>query len=153
MWFPEDNSYSLDESGRINKTDSLNGPHEDGPTNKAPTDNVKQTDEFIAYDTMIEYSEYTKENTTSNIKEKFSPNKDVSPPIDKEVLKRRFVYVYYETADQIEFTSDRLFDLSAFIGTVGGTLGLYLGFSFLGIVFAFLEKIERMYEKRFMNLK
>ena len=66
---------------------------------------------------------------------------------------RRFFYMYYTTADQTEFTSDVLFDLPTFVGTVGGTLGLYLGFSFLGMFSPLLEIAEQMYEKRFLKRK
>ena len=64
-------------------------------------------------------------------------------------LKRRFFYVYYTTADETVFTSDQLVDMAGFISSVGGNLGLFLGFSFLGILFDGLDKVEAFYITKF----
>ena len=62
-------------------------------------------------------------------------------------LEERSIYVYYTTADETEFSSDRLIDFATFVGSVGGTLGLYLGFSFLGMFFPLYEQCEKIYKK------
>ena len=62
-------------------------------------------------------------------------------------LERRFFYMYYTTADETQFTTDRLIDVATFIASVGGTLGLYLGFSFLGLLFPLYDYAEASYTK------
>ena len=57
----------------------------------------------------------------------------------------RYVYVYFTTADETRYESDRLVDFSTFISSIGGNLGLFMGFSFMGMIFALFGWIERRY--------
>ena len=68
-----------------------------------------------------------------------------SPNFEEEPLEMRFFYMYYTTADEIEFNTGEIIDLATFIGSVGGTLGLYLGFSFLGMLFPLFDYAEAAY--------
>ena len=68
-------------------------------------------------------------------------------------LEMRFFYMYYTTADETQFTTDKLIDIATFIGSVGGTLGLYLGFSFLGMLFPLYDYAEESYKKRIKKTK
>ena len=68
-------------------------------------------------------------------------------------LEMRFFYMYYTTADETQFTTDKLIDIATFIGSVGGTLGLYLGFSFLGMLFPLYDYAEASYKKRIKKTK
>ena len=52
--------------------------------------------------------------------------------------------MYYTTSDVATFTEDRLIDFSGFVSAVGGNLGLFLGFSFLGMLFSLYEYLENM---------
>ena len=54
----------------------------------------------------------------------------------------RSINMYYTTADVATFTEDQLIDFSGFVSAVGGNLGLFLGFSFLGMLFSLYEYIE-----------
>ena len=76
-----------------------------------------------------------------------------SDNVDEESLTMRFFYMYYTTADEIEFETDELVDFATFIGSVGGTLGLYLGFSFLGMLFPLYDYAEAAYERWNSNAK
>ena len=51
----------------------------------------------------------------------------------------RYITMYYTTAHVAIFTSEELIDFSTFISATGGNLGLFLGISFLGVVFALSE--------------
>ena len=59
----------------------------------------------------------------------------------------RYITMYYTTADIATFTSDKLVDFSAFISGIGGNLGLFLGLSFLGMLFWLYEWMENAYMK------
>ena len=103
-------------------------------------------------------NDLTKEGTHTNIHtipeqdiDDIQPNEPpsdvyVQESSDPEVLTMRYFYLYYTTADETEISSDRLVDLASFIGSVGGNLGLFLGFSFLGILFPLYEWAEKIYK-------
>ena len=59
----------------------------------------------------------------------------------------RYVYLYYTTADEITYSSDLLIDFPGFISATGGNLGLFLGFSFMGMLFTLYGWME----DRFLN--
>ena len=46
------------------------------------------------------------------------------------------------TTDVTTYTEARLIDFSGFVSAVGGNLGLFLGFSFLGMLFDLYDYIE-----------
>ena len=54
----------------------------------------------------------------------------------------RTVAMYYTTSDVTTFTEARLIDFSGFVSAVGGNLGLFLGFSFLTMLFDLYDYIE-----------
>ena len=64
----------------------------------------------------------------------------------------RAVLFYYSTTDVKVWTSSKLITLSSFISSIGGNLGLFVGFSFLNVLLvtykfikhiSFLKKQER----------
>ena len=63
----------------------------------------------------------------------------------------RLIMVYYTTADETTYTSELLIDLPTFISSIGGNLGLFLGFSFIGILFPLYEWIEQQLLRRNPN--
>ena len=84
----------------------------------------------------------------SNNETKISSNtEDNQESVEEEPLEMRFFYMYYTTADETQFTTDKLIDIATFIASVGGTLGLYLGFSFLGMLFPLYDYAEASYTK------
>ena len=56
----------------------------------------------------------------------------------------RIISMYYTTSDIATYTENRLIDFSGFVSAIGGNLGLFLGFSFLGILFSFYECFENV---------
>ena len=86
-------------------------------------------------------------NTNNTQSNDLEPNDEQAESNDKKVLTRRFFYVYYTTADTTEISSDILVDFATFIGSIGGNLGLFLGFSFLGMSLPFYDKVEGLYRK------
>ena len=87
----------------------------------------------------------SKNNTLAYVTETTSNAKEQDD--EEDSLERRFFYMYYTTADETQFTTDRLIDVATFIASVGGTLGLYLGFSFLGLLFPLYDYAEASYTK------
>ena len=57
-------------------------------------------------------------------------------------LQCRYVYLYYTTSNEMTYSSDLMIDFSGLISATGGNLGLFLGFSFMGILFSLYEWIE-----------
>ena len=71
-----------------------------------------------------------------NTRKEASSNKRLYP---------RYIYIYYMTSDETTYTSSLMIDSATFISSIGGNLGLFLGFSFLGILFPVYEKIEQWF--------
>ena len=59
-----------------------------------------------------------------------------------EYSQRRYIYLYYTTADETRISSELLIDFVGFISAIGGNLGLFLGFSFMGMIFELYDWIE-----------
>ena len=56
--------------------------------------------------------------------------------------QQRYIYLYYTTADETTLSSEVLIDFAGFISAIGGNLGLFLGFSFMGMIFELYDWIE-----------
>ena len=56
----------------------------------------------------------------------------------------RLIRMYYTTSDVTTTTESQLIDFSGLISAVGGNLGLFLGFSFLGILINLLDNTESL---------
>ena len=50
--------------------------------------------------------------------------------------------MYYTTADETTLSSEVMIDFAGFISATGGNLGLFLGFSFMGMIFELFDWIE-----------
>ena len=86
-------------------------------------------------------------NYTSSANETFNFNTPNSP--NGEKFECRFFRVFYTTADETVFSSHRLIDLEGTISYVRGNLGLFLGFSFLGILLDIADKPEAFFQAKF----
>ena len=56
--------------------------------------------------------------------------------------------MYYPSSDVATLTEEKLIDFSNFVSAVGGNLGLFLGFSFLGLLSSLYEYIETLLSSR-----
>ena len=63
----------------------------------------------------------------------------------------RLLSIEFITVDEVVYSSDRLIDIANFISSVGGNLGLFLGFSFLSLLFQFYDKAERYINIHYMT--
>ena len=52
--------------------------------------------------------------------------------------------MYYTSSDVTTLTENQLIDFSGFVSAIGGNLGLFLGFSFLGMISSFFEIIGKV---------
>ena len=50
--------------------------------------------------------------------------------------------MYYTTTAISTFETDKLIDFSTFISAIGGNLGLFLGISFVGVLFSLYDWIQ-----------
>ena len=102
--------------------------------------------------TLIESEDDTRKNNDTDKTNKTADaedKSDVQPGNMSEASYPRYIYVYYTTADETTYSSDLIVDFPSFISAIGGNLGLFLGFSFLGILFPFYDWIE----ERFLRSK
>ena len=60
----------------------------------------------------------------------------------------RYITMYYSSSDVATLTEEKLIDFSNFVSAVGGNLGLFLGFSFLGLLSSLYEYIETLLSSR-----
>ena len=82
----------------------------------------------------------TSETSNRGQKERNSQNMNESTKV--EYSQQRFIYLYYTTADETRISSELLIDFVGFISAIGGNLGLFLGFSFMGMIFELYDWIE-----------
>ena len=54
----------------------------------------------------------------------------------------RNIWMYYTTTAISTFETDKLIDFSTFISAIGGNLGLFLGISFVGVLFSLYDWIQ-----------
>ena len=89
-------------------------------------------------DNNTEYDYYYDDATDKSDGSTYRFNQSMSPDISEP----RNVFLYYSTTDETTMTSEVMIDLPSFISAVGGNLGLFLGFSFMGVVFSFYNMIK-----------
>ena len=82
----------------------------------------------------------TSETSNRGQKERNSQNMNESTKV--KYSQERFIYLYYTTADETRISSELLIDFVGFISAIGGNLGLFLGFSFMGMIFELYDWIE-----------
>jgi hypothetical protein len=92
--------------------------------------------------TLQQDSEYETEATAEEGNSTYGTNS--SSESDSQL---RYVYLYYTTADEMTYSSDLMIDFPGFISATGGNLGIFLGFSFMGMLFSLYEWMEA----RFLN--
>ena len=101
--------------------------------------------QFISYDKsdMVRSISVLK-----NIKTKTSekiPMNAVSKPVETSAI-----FFFYSTTDIRVESVEILVDFNSFISSVGGSLGLFLGFSFLGFLSLFYDCIKTLYRNMHM---
>ena len=91
-------------------------------------------------------------NSTSSENATIGSTTENSTQTETQAYKEeRFVKIYFNTADEIVYSSDRLVDIANFISSVGGNLGLFLGFSFFGLLFTFYERTENLMKRYWLK--
>ena len=82
----------------------------------------------------------TSETSMRGQEERSSKNMNESTKVGYS--QQRSIYLYYTTADETTLSSEVLIDFPGFISAIGGNLGLFLGFSFMGMIFELYDWIE-----------
>ena len=59
----------------------------------------------------------------------------------------RWIYMSYSTTKVKISTTSRLIEFASFVGSVGGNLGLFVGFSFISMFFFVYEQLEKWFNK------
>ena len=89
-------------------------------------------------DNNTEYDYYSYDATDKSDGAIYEFNRSISPNISDP----RHVFLYYSTTDETTLTSELMIDLPSFISAIGGNLGLFLGFSFMGVIFSFYNMLK-----------
>ena len=89
----------------------------------------------------------TSENNPSN-KTNIEPQKQDPNKSDEKKDGPRFLYINFTTADEATYESNRVIDFATFVSATGGNLGLFTGFSFMGLLFTLFGWIEYWYQRR-----
>ena len=71
--------------------------------------------------------------------------------VPDNVTNSRYVYLYFTTPDETTYSSELIIDFPTFISSIGGNLGLFLGFSCMGVLFPLYEWMEVRYIKSISN--
>ena len=91
------------------------------------------------------------ERSHIHIKEKKKNGVNVSTDSDKEIgndIDYFKIRLYYSTMDVKVSTTVNLIDVPTFVGSIGGNLGLFLGFSFLGSLQVIADNFRKSIHSR-----
>ena len=101
--------------------------------------------QFISYDKgdMVRSLSVLK-NINTKTSEKI-PMNAVSKPVETSAI-----FFFYSTTDIRVESVEILVDFNSFISSVGGSLGLFLGFSFLGFLSHFYDCTKTLYRNLYM---
>ena len=101
---------------------------------------------WFGHDTGEDYGllEYDQENneTIDSKTDDYQELKD-----SDNYTNSRFVYLYFTTPDEKYYSADLVIDFPTFISSIGGNLGLFLGFSCMGVLSRLYTWIEERYMK------
>ena len=67
---------------------------------------------------------------------------------NKDKDDQRAILIYYSTTTIKVSTTSKLISLSSFISSIGGNLGLFVGFSFLSVFFLIYKFLSRVLYRR-----
>jgi hypothetical protein len=67
----------------------------------------------------------------------------VSPSGNDENKLLRGIYVYYSTLDVTTYVNAKMMSFNTFISTVGGNLGLFVGFSCSSVFFGIIDWVAK----------
>ena len=62
-----------------------------------------------------------------------------------KIIAERYIIMYYSNEDVKIYTTSELVTFSSFISSIGGNLGLFVGFSFIGVVLFVCNLLEKLF--------
>ena len=65
--------------------------------------------------------------------------------IGKELMDSKYVYFYYSTTEVPVLYEEFILDFCNFVSAIGGNLGMFIGFSFLGFLSWLFLMIEKLF--------
>ena len=83
-------------------------------------------------------------NSTLDKSTKSETNQDSSDNNEKEHTRSRAIYIYYSTTNVRLSSTSKLISLSTFISSIGGNLGLFVGFSFMSVLLYVYKCLVKM---------
>ena len=114
-----------------------------------PCQYIKYEATTLSYDEHSDVSIIHRDKSAGNkskengIKEKDEVDRNQNKKIDY----RKDIYFYYSTTTVKLISVDKMLNFSNFISAIGGNLGLFVGFSFLGDILCLYSLIKRIYNR------
>ena len=62
-----------------------------------------------------------------------------------------FLYISLASPLQTNYKEYFMYDFTAVISSIGGGIGIFLGYSCFGVALTALQNLHRLYERRFTN--
>ena len=122
-----------------------------------PCKDVKYEARTLSYDRNTFLSSTSEGSNSAEIASEYNQSQtDSGPPnsvankteIDREEAKYGTEILFYYATTSIQIvTEDRMINFSNFVSAVGGNLGLFVGFSFLGFFSLFYKTSKRICKK------
>ena len=99
----------------------------------------------LSYDKFSEPSVGYRLDARSNLEDqKTQENKEYHGGISWNRDEIKTIYLYYVTTEIKVKSSELLVTFSSFVSAVGGNLGIFIGFSFLGFFTKFHDMIKKL---------
>ena len=83
-------------------------------------------------------------NSTLDKSTNTETGQDSSDINKKENMRSRAIYIYYSTTNVRLSSTSKLISLSSFISSIGGNLGLFVGFSFMSVLLYVYKCLVKM---------
>ena len=103
-----------------------------------PCEYIQYTADTLSYDKYTTVSIFPEDQNTSNV---LSENQTIEEDESKAII------FYYSSTEVDVYTTDLLVNFSNFVSSVGGNLGMFIGFSFLGCFSGLYDMIKRVCSK------
>ena len=111
----------------------------------------------LARDTLLNFESYGDEFTNNLFKSErlfrylgdFHKRKDFLTP---KLERMSLIHINFEEANVFSVTKDAKITTADMIGNIGGTLGVFIGFSFLGLLETLIDMVQYLHQRR-MSIK
>ena len=99
----------------------------------------------LSYDEFATLSISSEIQEDSNARDQIAMEHEVSKRSEESIKVPKFIMFYYSTTELKIETKELLLNFPNFLSAVGGNLGMFIGFSFLGFFSAFYDLMKLLF--------